>query len=157
MDMKPRTQSSEGIAKSRSATESKWMDDSITCPNLACSQILNQESSARIRKLQHSVAVRRLAEAQTDLFFESSSTRRGLRQRTIPRLSRNWNITLMSDISSENSVLERMQSRGAGAMAARGTPSIDIPAICPSELAGPRTDLATRGLGMRPIENSLQI
>ena len=61
----------------------------------------------------------------------------------------------MADVALEKSTSERLETRGVGAIAARGNPSINLPALAPSELAGPREDLMTRGLGLRPIESSL--
>ncbi|MCU0721071.1 MAG: terpene cyclase/mutase family protein, partial [Pirellula sp.] len=59
----------------------------------------------------------------------------------------------MADLALEKSLSERLESRRTGAIAARGNPSMALPALAPSELAGPRDDLMTRGLGMRPIES----
>lgn len=61
----------------------------------------------------------------------------------------------MADVALERSTSDRVDSRGSGAIAARGSNSIAIPTTKPSELAGPREDLLTRGLGMRPVETSL--
>lgn len=156
MDMKPRTQSIEGIAKSRSATESK-MDGRLDYLSES-----SMQSNIKPRELSKNQETTRLgggatAGGSSNGPISSSQVPLDEVLGSAPSLGSVANGTSpsMSDISSSDSVLERMQSRGAGAMAARGTPSIDIPAIAPSELAGPRTDLATRGLGMRPIETTL--
>ena len=50
---------------------------------------------------------------------------------------------------------ERPDSFRSGSLAVRGAPSIAIPSLSPAELTGPRDDLQTRGLGMRPVEAPL--
>ncbi|MFN7874204.1 MAG: prenyltransferase/squalene oxidase repeat-containing protein [Pirellula sp.] len=156
METKPRTQSSEGIAKSRSAIEWK-MDERLDY----LSERSMQSNNPRVEFSKNQETPRLgggtssgassngpIASSQVPLdeVLGNASAKSSIADGKSPSVA---------DISSEDRVLERNQTRGAGAMAARGSPSIEIPAIAPSELAGPRTDFRTRGLGMRPVETSI--
>jgi hypothetical protein len=156
MEMKPRTKSSDGILKRRSATESivdKRFD------YLSERSIQSNDESEGNRKNQESARFSGGASSVSSSNGPISSSPVPL-QEVLGNAPAKGSVAdrvspSVADMVSEESVLERMQSRGVGAMATRGNRSIDVPALAPAELAGPRADLMTRGLGMRPIETTL--
>jgi hypothetical protein len=162
MEMKPRTTPSSGIGRTQAATEMK-MDGRLDFLSGRNTQPSEQRGGSGTSR-------------ETGTAGESSPLRNAMTSRSnsngpissspVPLDDVTGSVPAsgsvadgvspsMADVALERSTAERMESPGSGSIAARGNPSIALPALKPSDLTGPRTDLLTRGLGMRPIETSL--
>ncbi|XZE18685.1 prenyltransferase/squalene oxidase repeat-containing protein [Pirellulaceae bacterium SH449] len=61
----------------------------------------------------------------------------------------------MADAALQRTLADGGDLRGSGSSSSRASPSIAMPAFELSDMTGPRPELPTRGLGIRPVEAAL--